>query len=125
MTSKFGEDIEISIREDICNKLNVLISNIGFRLFYENDDEKKYNIKILGNIESINGYSLPKKCRLKMKGDLCDKDGRVLHIIDNYGNLNIHLNGFDSFEMSSFSIYRFVDIKEIKSIKIYPKFEEK
>lgn len=112
---KRQRDISIEILKKSCTKIKVAIKNISFTINENND------IRVRGNVEEMEGYKA--KGKLIIKADLCDLAGRTLYVLREYGEIKLHLSGYDSFELSCSAVERFVDLESFCKIRVYPTIE--
>lgn len=112
---KRQRDISIEIHKKSCTKIKVAIKNISF-IINENND-----IRVQGNVEEMEGYE--PKGKLIIKADLCDLAGRTLYVLREYGEIKLHLSGYDSFKLSCCAVERFVDLERFCKIRVYPTIE--
>lgn len=107
-------DIELTVNEELMNSINVDIQDLTYSLTNAND------ICIRGKIFAKDGFLHKGKEHLIVKGDILDKDGKVLMTIKDWTSKILGISHYDLFDLSCCAIHRFIDISHISSIKIYP-----
>lgn len=102
----------IKIQENIAKQLHIEIGGLYEAINDSND------IHINGTVIVWND-EVSKRQKLVINADILDSEGCVMHSLQDYSTERL-LSSFDSFSMYCASIKRFLDIKRIAAIRIYP-----
>lgn len=106
-------NIKLAVNEELMNSMNVDIKELSCSLTSAND------LCVRGKIIAKDGYSYMKG-HLMVNGDILDKDGKVLMTIKDWSSKILGISRYDLFDLSCCAIHRFIDMKHIACIKIYP-----
>lgn len=110
-------NIELMVNEELVNDMNVDIKDLSYCLTNAND------LSIRGRIFAKDGF-FHKKGHLIIKGDLLDKDGKVLITIKDWTSKILEISRYDIIDLSCCALHRFIDTKKIATIKIYPELKK-
>ena len=106
-------NIKLAVNEELMNSMNVDIKELSCSLTSAND------LCVRGKIVAKDGYD-DGSGHLMVNGDILDKDGKVLLTIKDWTSKILGVSRYDLFDLSCCAIHRFIDMKRIACIKIYP-----
>lgn len=97
----------------LCKKARVEISGLCLSINKEDD------ITIRGTIEALDGYKDLDKC-LQVNAVLYNKYGQVLYTLNSFSDMRLSTNVFSTFSLYCAKITRFIDLKQLHTINVYP-----
>ncbi len=107
-------NIEVKIINDLFEKVGLNVSNV-----YAHSQEG--NIVVSGILstdkpqEHISSF-------VKIKVNLCNKDGEIMYIETNCHDIHTYKTGFDSFSIMLYEAKRMFDIDKVAYIQLYASF---
>ena len=110
------KQVEVRVRDGISEsfKLDQLYGVV-------NED---FDIHVNGSIEMID-KEYPNLERVKVYANLCNKDGLILYILNNWNNYQINAGDYHSFSLYCSTVGRFFDSSELEYVELYLSFNEK
>ena len=110
------KQVEVRVREGISElfKIDQLYSVIN----------KDFDIHVNGSIEMV-GKEYPNLKRVKVYANLCNKDGSILYILNDWKNYPINVGDYHSFSLYCSSVGRFFDPSELEYVELYLSYNEK
>lgn len=106
-------NIELAVNEELMDSMKLDIKDVSCSLTSANDLCVRGKIVAKDGFDYVNGH-------LMVSGDILDKDGKVLMTIKDWTSKILGISRYDLFDLSCCAIHRFIDMKHIACIKIYP-----
>lgn len=85
---------------------------------------EEYDIHVNGSIK-MNEQDYGNIKKVKVYANLCNKDGEILYVLNNYYNYSVYPGNYKSFSMYCSTIGRFFEADELDYVELYLSFNEK
>lgn len=113
---KYMDKIEVRCRDGYSDIIRI-------EQAYGNINEDS-DIHINGSITVVDN-DLKKYKKVRIYVNLCNENGNVLYVLNNWKNVALDVNKYFSFSAYCASVNRFFDLSEFKYAEIYAMFNEK
>lgn len=104
------KDIEVKLKNKICEKLNVTITQMSLQINKEND------VYLHGSVS----WKEAKGTNIGIKASLCDEEGNILYSIRNFSDISLDICGYNTFQLYCSDITRFIEMGALSYIEVFP-----
>lgn len=85
---------------------------------------KNNDIRVNGSVEMV-GTDYGNIRRIKVYGNMCNKKGEILYVLNGWKNFPVSKGAYNSFSLNCCAIGRFFDPEELDYVELYLAFNEK
>lgn len=109
------EKIKVIERNNLFKNCGMQLGQLHFQI--SGRDE----LRIHGSVTLEDG-KIPSDMFLRVKANICDKNGNILHILEDHSKILFECTSYNTFSLYCYDISRYINLKEVEYIELYPCF---